>query len=54
MSMMIINAFMLLTAGNHRIVEWKFGAKMGEVVAGGNESGNRMDQLNIANRRPCG
>jgi sugar lactone lactonase YvrE len=31
---------------NHRIVEWKSGAKMGQVVAGGNGEGNRMDQLN--------
>ena len=31
--------------GNHRIVEWKFGAKIGEVVAGGNGEGNRNDQL---------
>jgi sugar lactone lactonase YvrE len=31
---------------NHRIVEWKSGAKMGQVVAGGNGQGNRTDQLN--------
>jgi sugar lactone lactonase YvrE len=31
---------------NHRIVEWKLGAKMGQVVAGGNGEGNRTDQLN--------
>ncbi len=33
---------------NHRIVEWKYGAKIGQVVAGGNGNGkgNRMDQLN--------
>jgi sugar lactone lactonase YvrE len=31
---------------NHRIVEWKLGAKIGPVVAGGNGKGNRMDQLN--------
>jgi sugar lactone lactonase YvrE len=31
---------------NHRIVEWKSGAKMGQVVAGRNGGGNRMDQLN--------
>ena len=30
---------------NHRIVQWKYDSKNGEVVAGGNESGNRMDQL---------
>jgi sugar lactone lactonase YvrE len=31
---------------NHRIVKWKYDAKNGEVVAGGNGQGNRMDQLN--------
>jgi sugar lactone lactonase YvrE len=31
--------------GNHRIVEWKCGATKGQVVAGGNGKGNRMDQL---------
>jgi sugar lactone lactonase YvrE len=31
---------------NDRIVEWKSGAKMGQVVAGGNGVGDRMDQLN--------
>ncbi|CAF1418416.1 unnamed protein product [Adineta steineri] len=31
---------------NHRIVEWKYGAKNGQVVAGGNGKGNRSDQLN--------
>lgn len=31
---------------NHRIVEWKFGATHGRVVAGGNGLGNRADQLN--------
>ena len=31
---------------NHRIVEWKYGAKNGQVVAGGNGKGNRIDQLN--------
>jgi sugar lactone lactonase YvrE len=30
---------------NHRIVEWKSGAKMGQVVADGNGEGNRTDQL---------
>ncbi|CAF1354854.1 unnamed protein product [Adineta steineri] len=30
---------------NHRIVEWKSGAKNGVVVAGGNGEGNRADQL---------
>jgi sugar lactone lactonase YvrE len=32
---------------NHRIVRWKYGAKTGEVVAGGNGQGNRLDQLNM-------
>ncbi|CAF0738460.1 unnamed protein product [Adineta steineri] len=31
---------------NDRIVEWKYGAKQGQVVAGGNGKGNRSDQLN--------
>ncbi|CAF4076836.1 unnamed protein product, partial [Adineta steineri] len=31
--------------GNHRIVEWKYAAKTGQVVAGGNEIGKRSDQL---------
>ncbi|CAF1200107.1 unnamed protein product [Adineta steineri] len=30
---------------NHRIVEWKYGAKNGQVVAGGHSNGNRNDQL---------
>ncbi|CAF4030114.1 unnamed protein product [Adineta steineri] len=29
---------------NHRVIEWKYGAKNGQVVTGGN--GNRSDQLN--------
>ncbi len=32
--------------GNHRIVQWKFGAINGQVVAGGNDKGDRLDQLN--------
>lgn len=31
--------------GNHRIVQWKFGEKNGKIVAGGNEKGNNIDQL---------
>ncbi len=31
---------------NYRVVEWKFGAKMGQVVAGRNGKGNRTDQWN--------
>ena len=34
---------------NHRIIKWKFGERNGEVVAGGNGPGNRIDQLNY----PC-
>ncbi|CAF1325619.1 unnamed protein product, partial [Rotaria sordida] len=30
---------------NHRVVEWKYGAENGQVVAGGNGEGNRMNQL---------
>ena len=32
---------------NDRIIEWKFGAKNGKVVAGGNGRGSREDQLNF-------
>jgi sugar lactone lactonase YvrE len=32
--------------GNDRIVEWKCGATIGQVVAGGNGKGNQMNQLN--------
>ncbi|CAF1393742.1 unnamed protein product [Adineta steineri] len=31
---------------NHRIVEWKSNAKEGQIIAGGNGQGNRMNQLN--------
>jgi len=31
---------------NHRIIKWKFGERNGEVVAGGNGKGYRIDQLN--------
>ncbi|CAF1364735.1 unnamed protein product, partial [Rotaria sordida] len=31
---------------NHRIMKWKFDLTNGEIVAGGNGAGNRMDQLN--------
>ncbi|CAF1165093.1 unnamed protein product [Adineta steineri] len=30
---------------NHRIIQWKYGAKTGEVAAGGNEMGDEMNQL---------
>ena len=31
---------------NHRIVEWKIGVSHGKVIAGGQDQGNRLDQLN--------
>ena len=31
---------------NQRIVEWKYGAVKGQIVAGGNKQGNRSNQLN--------
>ncbi|CAF4342255.1 unnamed protein product [Rotaria sp. Silwood2] len=31
---------------NHRIIQWKMGDRNGQVVAGGNREGNRLDQLN--------
>ncbi|CAF1338406.1 unnamed protein product [Adineta steineri] len=31
---------------NHRVVEWKYGKKTGQIVAGGNGNGNQSDQLN--------
>ena len=31
--------------GNNRIVEWKLGDESGQVVAGGNGKGSRLDQL---------
>ncbi|CAF4109493.1 unnamed protein product, partial [Adineta steineri] len=30
---------------NHRIVEWKYNAKEGQIIAGGNGKGNRMNKL---------
>ena len=35
----------IVDSENDRIVQWKFDTKVSEVVAGGNERGNRMDQL---------
>ncbi|CAF2966842.1 unnamed protein product [Rotaria sp. Silwood2] len=34
-------------AWNHRIIQWKMGDMNGQVVAGGNGKGNRLDQLNL-------
>ena len=31
---------------NHRVVQWKYNSEDGEVVAGDNGQGNRLDQLN--------
>ena len=31
---------------NHRVVKWKLGENNGQIVAGGNGRGNRIDQLN--------
>ena len=31
---------------NHRIVRWRKGATVGEVLVGGNGQGSRSDQLN--------
>jgi len=31
---------------NHRIVKWKLGEQNGQIVAGGNGSGNKIDRLN--------
>ncbi|CAF0821123.1 unnamed protein product [Adineta steineri] len=31
---------------NHRIVQWKYNAKEGKIIAGGNGKGRRIDQLN--------
>ena len=38
--------FYIVDWGNDRILEWKFGAKNGKVVAGGNDRGNQSNQLN--------
>ena len=32
---------------NHRIVQWKFGENSGQIIAGGNGEGNRIDQLSF-------
>ncbi|CAF1013508.1 unnamed protein product [Adineta steineri] len=32
-------------SGNSRVVEWKYGAKIGQVVAGGNGMGSQMNQF---------
>ncbi|CAF1375177.1 unnamed protein product [Adineta ricciae] len=36
--------------GRHEVRRWKIGDRNGEVVAGGNGQGNRLDQLYA----PCG
>ncbi|CAF4207314.1 unnamed protein product, partial [Adineta steineri] len=40
------NNIFIADHANHRIVEWKHNTKEGEIIAGGNGEGNRMDQLN--------
>ena len=32
---------------NHRIVQWKFGENSGQIIAGGNGKGHRIDQLSF-------
>ncbi|CAF4308125.1 unnamed protein product, partial [Adineta steineri] len=32
---------------NHRIVEWKYNANEGQIIAGGNGKGNRINQLDL-------
>ncbi|CAF3736923.1 unnamed protein product [Rotaria sp. Silwood1] len=32
--------------GNHRIIQWKMGEENGQILVGGNNTGNRLDQLN--------
>ena len=43
-------AFLVAEFANNRVVRWRAGAREGEVVAGGNGSGDRLDQLS----RPWG
>ncbi|CAF4110361.1 unnamed protein product, partial [Adineta steineri] len=40
-------AIYIADSRNHRIVEWKYGAKNGQVVAGGKGEGNRSDRLSF-------
>ncbi|CAF1032098.1 unnamed protein product [Adineta steineri] len=35
-------------SGNHRIVEWKYNAEEGQIIAGGNGQGNQTNQLNYS------
>ena len=37
--------FYIVDSENHRVVQWKNGGKSGQIVAGGNGPGNRMNQL---------
>ena len=43
--LMMIKLSMSLIRSNHRIVEWKWGATSGQVVAGGNGEGSGNHQL---------
>ena len=38
-------SIVIADSGNDRIVEWKMGASHGNVIAGGRDGGNRLDQL---------
>ena len=38
-------AFLVADLANDRVVRWRAGAREGEVVAGGNGPGDRLDQL---------
>ncbi len=40
------NTIYIADSENNRIVQWKYGEKEGQVIAGGNGKGNRNDQLN--------
>lgn len=37
--------FYIVDSENHRVIQWKYDEKIGQIVAGGNGAGNRMNQL---------
>ena len=37
--------FFVADFANHRVIRWRAGARVGEMVAGGNGRGDRLDQL---------
>ena len=45
--MMTIKALSLLTAENHRIVEWKIGASHGKVIVGDQDEGNQIRSIEL-------